>query len=191
VLAGTLDGAVELLDSLGNLAFTPFEPGGSRLSAILGCAISGDASRLAIISGIDNQRFLLLEHFGDAYKVIYHEFLGVGFRRPVHISFIDKDGKVAFEREGGLGIYDIGSRTSTSLSLDGEITAMDNSGGDRFLYVITTQGPKAKRFIAVRFPGAIVINAPFKSESAFFARRGRNLYIGGDLIMASLELERK
>jgi len=205
VLAGTLDGAVELLDSSGNLVFSPFEPGGSRFSVILGCAISRDASRLAIISGIDKQRFLLLEQTGgevrtaqspaglpgDTYKVAYHEFLADGFRRPVHISFVDNDTKVAFEREGGLGIYDIGSRTSISLPLEGEITTLDNSGGDFFLFVITSQGPAQKRLIAIRYPGSIVMQAPFKSDSAFFARRDKKIYIGGDETMASLELENK
>ena len=205
VLAGTLDGAVELLDSSGNLVFAPFEPGGSRLSVILGCAISRDASQLAIISGIDEQRFLLLESAGgdprpmqsqaglsgDTYKVIYHEFLSSGFRRPVHISFVDNDNRVAFEREGGLGIYDIASRTSISLPLEGEIAQLDNSGGDRFLFVISSQGPGQKRFIAIRYPGTIVINAPFASDTAFLARRDNKLYIGGDSTLASLELGEK
>jgi len=208
VLAGTLDGAVELLDNSGKPVFTPFEPGGSRLSVIFGCALSRDASRLAIISGIDNQRFLLLERVkgdtlqsgtgsqnrtapGNAYKVIYHEFLPGGFRRPVHISFIDNDTKVAFEREKGLGIYDIASRTSTSLSLEGDITVLDNSGGGRYLFLVTSQGPKMKRFIAIRYPSTIVINAPFKSGAAFFARRGEKIFMGGDLTMASLVLEKK
>jgi len=191
VLAGTLDGAVELIDSLGNPVFTPFEPGGSRLSVILGCAISKDASRLAVISGIDDQRFLLLERAGETYKVIYHEFLTAGFRRPVHISFVDRDNKVAFEREGGLGLYDIVSRTSINLPLEGEIAVLDDSDGDRFLFVITSQGSGEKRFVAVRYPAFIVIDAPFKSNNAFFARRDNRLYLGSDITMVSLKLEKK
>ena len=191
VLAGTLDGAVMLLDSSGALVFTPFEPGGSRLSVILGCAISRDASRLAIISGIDNQRFLLMEQFGDAYRVVHHEFLSGGFRRPVHIGFVDGGTKIAYEREEGLGIYDILYRTSTSLSLSGEIEILDNYGGDGFLFLVTSQGPKSKRFVAVRYPGTIVIDAPFRSDRAFLARRERFLFLGGDSALASLELEKK
>ena len=191
VLAGTLDGTIELLNSEGNAVFTPFEPGGSRLSVVLGCAISKDASRLAIISGVDDQRFLLLEQAGDTYKVIYHEFLTSGFRRPVHISFVDSDGKVAFEREGGLGIYDIGSRISINLPLEGKIAVLDNSGGNRFLFVVTSQSSSQKRFIAIQYPGTIVIEAPFKSDTAFFARRDGKLFLGGDLTMASFVLWRK
>ena len=191
VLTGTLDGAVELINSSGSQVFVPFEPGGSRLSVILGCAISHDSSRLAIISGVDQQRFLLLERAGDTYRVIYHEFLTSGFRRPVHISFIDSDDKIAFEREGGLGIFDIVSRTSVFLPLEGKIEVMDNSGSSGFLFVITSQDPNEKRFIAIRYPGINVINAPFRSENVFFSRRDNKIFLGGGLSMVSFELEKK
>jgi hypothetical protein len=191
LLAGTLDGAVELLDFTGNPVFTPFEPGGSRISVILGCALSQDASRLALISGVEKQRFLFLERSGDTYKVVYHEFLSDGFRRPVHIRFINNDAQIVFEREEGLGIFIISSRTSTKVNLDGEIVALDDSGEDGFLFLITSQSQNEKRFIAVRHPGLIVNEAPFKSKNAFLARQQNRLYLGGDLLMASFELEKK
>ena len=190
LLAGTLDGTLILLNSRGAPVFTPFEPGGSRLSVILGCAISKDASHLAIISGIGEQRFLLLERSGDTYKVIYHEFLTSGFRRPTHIRFADNDTKVIFEREEGIGIYSIGSRNSIKIPLRGEIVAIDNSGEDGFLFAITSQGLSDKRFIAIRYPYLIVNEAPFKSNNAFFSRHGKQLYLGGDLLMASFKLEK-
>jgi hypothetical protein len=200
LLAGTLSGEAILLDSFGVPVFTPFEPGGSRLSIILGCAISKDASRFALISGIGEQRFLLLESAGDTFKVIYHEFLGTGFRRPVHISFINNDSKVVFEREGGLSIYTIGARKSVSINLKGEIYALD--GDEEHLFVITSInsnspaegyafGAAEKRLIVIRYPSFIVNEALFKSENAFLARRGSRLYLGGDLAMASFELEKK
>jgi len=194
LLAGTLDGVVELLDFKGSLVFTPFEPGGSRFSVILGCAISQDASRLAIISGVEQQRFLLLERSGtegsDSYKVVHHEFLSDGFRRPVFIRFINDDAQIIFEREEGLGIFTISSRTSTKVKLEGEITAMDDSGENGFLFLITSQGQNEKRFIAIRHPGLIVNETPFKSKNAFLARKRDRIYLGGDLLMASFELEK-
>ena len=191
LMAGTLDGVMVLLNSGGNPVFPPFEPGGSRLSLILGCAISQDASRLALISGIDNQRFLLLERGGDTYRVVYHEFLGSGFRRPVHITFADNDTKVVFERVGGLGIYTINSRASNSISLDGEIVILDNSGDERFLFLVTSTGVSEKQLITIKFPATVINVASFKSENAFMARRDSRLYIGGDLTMASFEMERR
>jgi hypothetical protein len=191
VVAGTLDGTVELLDSMGKQVFTPFEPGGSRLSVILGCAISQDASRVAVIAGIDDQRFLLLEKSADAYRIVYHEFLTDGFRRAVHIAFIDGGNRVAYEREGGLGIYDIDSRTSRNLPMEGEIAALDGSGTGGYVFVITSLGAREKRFVAVRLPGTMIMEAPFKSGDVFFGRRDNRIYVGGDLSMASFELSRK
>jgi len=210
-LAGTLDGAVELLDLSGSLVFTPFEPGGSRLSVILGCAISQDASRLAIISGVEQQRFLLLERPetespgtvrqgterqgtarpSDAYKVIHHEFLSDGFRRPVFVRFINDDAQVIFEREEGLGIFTISSRTSVKVNLEGEITALDDSGENGFIFLITSQGQNEKRFIAIRHPGLIVNETPYKGKNTFLARKRDRIYLGGDLLMASFEMEKK
>jgi hypothetical protein len=194
VLAGSLDGVVELIDPRGKLLFS-FEPGGSRLSVILGCAVSRDGSRLGIISGIDDQRFLLLERFGAAdsgeYKVVYHEFLEDGFRRGVSISFIEQDSQLVFERPGGLGIYKISSRRSSKVSLEGEINAIDNSGGGGLLFVLSSPRRGQKKFIALRLTGRIIIEAPFKSETAFLSRSGSRIYTGGGMTLASFELEKR
>ena len=190
-LAGTADGIVILLDEDGRQVFTPFEPGGSRLSIIQGVAISSDASRMAVISGIDQQRFLLLERTGDNFRVIYHEFLELGFRRPVHISFIDNDTKVVFERERGIGIYDIVLRTSSFVPLRGNVIAFDDSGTDRLLFIITHNdrtGGQGKRLTAVRYPGSIIMDIAFRSENVFLKRTAGRLYLGGDHSIASFEI---
>jgi hypothetical protein len=188
-LAGTLDGVVELLDSQGRMVFF-FEPGGSRLAVILGCAISQDGTRLAIISGIDNQRFLVLEQSGDSYRVVYHEFLSSGFRRAVHIRFIENDSRIVFEKLGGIGIYTIASRTCLYLDLEGEIIALD-AGDNKYLFIISSGEENRKKLFGIKLPNEIVFNAPFRSENAFIARRNSKLYLGGDLSLISFELEKK
>ena len=191
LLAGTLNGAVVLLNPEGDPVFTPFEPGGSRLSVILGCAISSDASRIALISGIADQRFLLLEQSADTYRVVYHEFISEGFRRPVHIGFTDNDTKIIFEREGGIGIYNIGSRSSVKVNLDGNIEVLDSSGENGFLFALISRGVMDKSLITIKYPGLIVNETPFKSENSFFARQGNQLYLGGDLLIASFDMEKR
>jgi hypothetical protein len=190
ILAGSLDGIVELLDDQGQMVFF-FVPGGSRRAVIQGCRISSDGSKLAIISGIDDQRFLLLERFGDTYKVVYHEFLEDGFRRAVHLAFIDHDTRVVFEREGGLGIFEIGARTSVKLPLEGEIAAIDESGTGGLIFIITSGPDRQKNLLAVGFPGTVLIDTPFKSETIFLGRHDSRLYIGGGMTLASFELDRR
>ncbi|MDR1277812.1 MAG: WD40 repeat domain-containing protein [Treponema sp.] len=194
ILTGSLDGVVEVLDSGGKHIFS-FEPGGSRLPVILGCAVSPDGSRLGIISGIDDQRFLLLERFGDTangeYKVVYHEFLEDGFRRAVFISFIEQNGYVVFERAGGLGVYKISARKGIKVPLEGTINAIDNSGGDGLLFIVTSPSAGQKKLIALKLPGRIIMEAPFKSETVFLGRSGSRIYTGGRTTMASFDLEKR
>jgi hypothetical protein len=193
VLTGSVDGVVEVLNSAGKRVFF-FEPGGSRYAVILGCVISRDGSQLGIISGLDDQRFLLLERFGGPdgeYKVIYHEFLGDGFRRPVHITMIDQDRWIVFEREGGMGVYEINSREGTKIPLEGEISAIDHSGGQGLFFVVISRPAGRKELWGIRLPGRIVMQAPFRSGDAFLGRTGSRLIVGGGSTMASFELEKK
>ncbi|MDR0387353.1 MAG: WD40 repeat domain-containing protein [Treponema sp.] len=190
ILAGSLDGIVELLDLSGKRVFS-FEIGGSRYSAVYGCRISQDGSKLAIIAGFDDQRFLLMEKLGDSYRVAYHEFLSDGFRRPVHIAFIDEDRWVAFESEGCLALYNIGARNSIKLPLEGSITALDSSGTDGLLFVVTSQSERKKQLVEIRLPQDIIMKAPFSSENTFLGRQGQRLYIGGGSTIASFALSRR
>jgi hypothetical protein len=190
VLAGLLDGTIELLDENGRRIFF-FEPGGSRLAVIYACRISRDGTKLAIVSGYDDQRFLFLEQLGDSYKVSYHEFVSDGFRRAVHLAFIDQDRRVVFEREGGIGIYDINTRTNVKVGLDGRVNSFDHSGENDLLFVITGQSERRKKLVGIHLSGEIIIEAPFRSEAAFLRRKEDRLYVGGGGTLASFRLERK
>ena len=193
VLVGSLDGVAGLLDSRGRQVFS-FEPGGSRYSVILGCAISRDGSRLALISGVDDQRFLILERFGTSasdYKVVYHEFLDDGFRRPVYISFVEDDRWVVFECMGGLGFYEISSRKSGKVKLDGELCAIDSSGGREMVFAVISRSENVKELIGIRLPGRVIIESPFRSEEVFLGRMDSRLIVGGGQIMAAFDLEKR
>jgi hypothetical protein len=191
VLTGSLDGAVEVLDASGRRVFLD-RPAGSRISVILGCSLSRDGNMIGIISGIDDQRFLLLERFGTGeYRVSYHEFLEDGFRRPVHISFIDEDNRIVFERQGGLGIYELNTRINRKIPLDGEVIALDGTGNDGFFFVISTQGGLKKQLVGIELPGTLIMEAPFKSSGFFLERRGPLLYLGGGSTLASFKLEKR
>ena len=194
VLTGSLDGTAVVLDSGGNQIFS-FEPGGSRYSVISGCAFSGDAKRFALICGIDRQRFLLFERLGNTggdYKIIYHEFLGNGFRRPVYISFIDRDRRVVFEHEQGLGIYEINSRKVYTIHVEGELTAIDDSGEQGQLFVVMSQpNSDNKKLAGINLPDKLFMNAPFKTSDVFLGRLGSLLYVGGSNRIAAFELEKQ
>jgi hypothetical protein len=197
VLAGSLNGTAWLLDAQGSQVFS-FDPGGSRISIILGCAISRDASRIALVSGEDEQRFLVLERFGISpgdYKVVYHEFLGRGFNRLVYVSFVENDQWVVFERSGGLGFYEVSSRQTGRAALKGELSAIDYSGGQGILFAVVSRSPGVKDLVGIKLPGRIIIESPFRGDEAFLGRMDSMLIAGsshaGGRILASFDLEKR
>jgi len=193
LLVGSLDGVVALLNGEGRQIFS-FEPGGSQYSIILGCAIAQDGSRLALISGIDGQRFLVLERFGPSsgdYKVVYHEFLGGGFRRPVYISFVENDRWIVFERGGGLGCYEISTRKSGKVELNGEVCDIDHSGGKGMVFTLISHSENDKELIGIRLPDRVVIESPFKSAEVFLGRMDSRLILGGGQTLVSFDLEKR
>jgi len=211
LLAGSLDGIIEIFNYTGERIFY-FEPGGSRYAVILGCAISHDGSRIGIISGIDQQRFLLLERFGNTggdFKVVYHEYLDTGFRRPVRILFIDEDQRIVFERTGGIGCYNIRYRRGIFIPLDGEIYAVEDSGDRGYFFLVTSHGLSEKKLVGIRFSAdrwlpfsvfpdtdTIFMKAPFKSNDVFLSRirlndNGSMIVVGGGQTLISFTLEEK
>ena len=190
VLTGSLDGFIEVFNSAGERIFN-HETGGSRYSVILGSSISRNGSHIGVICGIEPQRFLLFERHGESgseYNLIHHEFLEAGFRGPVRILFIDNDRRVVFERENGIGCYNIKSKRGIYIPLEGRIAAIDESGDDGFFFLVisTPENPMdnlTKKLIGIRFPpdrlfgrsrtaalDTIFLRAPFKSEDVFIGR---------------------
>jgi hypothetical protein len=207
VLTGSLDGVIEILDSYGKRIFH-FAPGGSHYEVILGCAISKNGSRLGIISGIDSQRFLYLERFGNTggeYRVVYHETLETGFRRPVRILFIDEDRRIIFEQAGGVNCYNIKSRHGIFIPLGSGITAVDNSGGQGLLFLITSDSRRRNELIGIKLPEdkifalpgnnntreMIFLKASFISDDVFLERTGSRLIVGGGTVLISFDMEKK
>jgi len=150
---------------------------------------------------------LLFERFGSAgseYKILYLEFLGTGFRRPVYILFIDDDRRIVFERDGGIGCYTIKSRRRVFIPLDGKIAAVDGSGEQGILFLITSHPGQEKKLTGIQFPkdgllgflentelDSVFLRASFKSDDVFLGRRNSTVVAGGGTALVSFSLEEK
>lgn len=186
IAAGTLDGSIYLLHQDGRLVHT-FEPGGSRLSVILSVRISADDRHVAVISGIDSQRFLLLERFSDSYKVVYHEYLETGFRRPVFLSFIANDTRLIFEREQALGLFHIDTFSSSSVPFEGTLIGLEEDGSDGRIFLLQEKDTQVY-LSCIRYPDARAFDAAFTANDAYIYREGSLLYVGGDSVLSAFEI---
>jgi hypothetical protein len=186
---GLLDGSVELVSDDGSRLFF-FEPGASRIAVITGCALNADATKLALISGIDYQRFILLEKFQESYRVVHHEFLDEGFRRPVLVRFIANGSRVVFERKDALELYDIASRARSIIPLNGSLVALTESKGS-FLFFVVDIGGSEKELVILKYPADILTVAPFTSRDVYIFASGNNIFLGGGTVLAKFELEQE
>jgi hypothetical protein len=220
LLAGTLAGTAELVDSEGRGVYTA-EPSGSRIAGIYGCALSADGTMMALVCGLDSQRFVLMGQSGAAsasspsWRVLAHEFIGEGLRRPVFVRFVDGGGTVAYERDGGLGLYAVKPRTSRFLPLEGRLLAVEDSlpapsaspppasetpsaetPVPGILFILTEAAPSSapasrKTLFAVSMSGELLIEAGFSADTAFLSQRDGLLLVGGGSALAAFSLESK
>ena len=190
LVAGLLDGTIEIIGGDGR-RLDVSKPSGSRLAAIYGCAVSQSGGKIAVISGRDDQRFLLIESVGGIWRITYHEFLGDGFNRPVRVKFIDGERFVAFEREGGVGVYDTARRVSAAAAVGGRILSIDSDGSNGLLFVLAAAKEDEKKIVVLDSDARILICAPFQSADGFLDRRGDELYLGGGNVLAAFSIEVK
>jgi hypothetical protein len=98
---------------------------------------------------------------------------------------------VVFEQEKGLGIYDVKTRSTITLPVQGKLEALDEDGRNGLFCFISSDKRGEKRFVVLKLPDIVLINVPFKSETSFLTRRDRELFIGGGISLASFSLDKR
>lgn len=167
LLAGTLDGALQLVDRR-NAVLDTYVPGGSRIPVIVGCSVSRDGSRIASVSGIDPQILTVLSRQGSSYQVDSRIALSSDFRREIRMSFSPDGGYLVFEGAGSVEVYDTGSRALSTIAMTGGLSAfsyLPSFGAVAFL-----SGGDSRR--------ELVITKPFRFPRSHEYMNGRNAFLG-------------
>ena len=186
VLIGYLDGLCELI-SISGINVLTYRPGGSRIEAIYSVAISSDGQYITVISGLDPQRFILLQDRKGEFKPIYHIELEKEFRRSIDMYFSNDNSIVFFENPEGVSIFDTELKTIETAGGSGRLKQIykdidlelyslllaDNSGGN--LNIVTTENKS-------------ILRKQFQGDSLFFKKRDNRYYIGSDNLLMYLKL---
>ncbi len=174
---GYADGYLAVMDDAQE-AFS-FYPGGSDLQVVLGAAISKDGSLVGCVSGIDRQRFLLIQSRGGKHKILHHVYLEDNLRRSVYVSF-DPSGRFAFfETSNGLGVVDSLKLESWIIPLSGTVVSTGECLEDTLFMVLSRDG---EEFVlsAIERPNHVVATERFPGTVGFLTQRGTSLYLGVD-----------
>jgi len=141
-LIGLLDGRIQLVDDDGRVLLD-YQPGGSRLEAVYGGALSADGRRIAIVSGLDPQRFILLEERKNGYRPVSHHSTETDYRRRVAVGFVRSDAEVLYERSDGVADVALESFEVRRLEAPGRPVAWMDGPLDGFLTILGSDGDEA------------------------------------------------
>jgi hypothetical protein len=120
-LVGFLDGRVQLISNDGTILLE-YSPGGSRVEVIYGAALSSDGSKIGLISGLDPQRFILLEERKNGYRPVAHHNTETDFRRPVPIGFVRNDRQILYESKDSVASVELNNYEVRPMTLPGRLT---------------------------------------------------------------------
>lgn len=184
-LVGLLDGSVQLIDDSGaNLL--DYRPGGSRVEAIYGGTLSSDGTKIALITGLDPQRFILLEERKNGFRPVTHHNTETDFRRSVSMGFVRNNQQVLYESGDFVAAVDVNGYEIKSLELSGRLLGwLDNIMMDSLMLLGNDKGEVTLKMLSKN--DLAVFEGKLPPDTAGI-RRDRNFaLIVGDENLAILE----
>ena len=183
-VAGFADGTVRQFSADGTM-IQKFSPGGSDYQVILGAALSSDGSMIALISGQNRQRFVLMKKYDAQTKIVFHEYIAQSspLQRLVQFS---KDGSVVwYNYKDTLGIVDTKGGKASHLAIRGQAISLQESGD--LVFVLTKDDVKYTVYIIEKFD---TMNGSFSfdAETAFIRTDGDNLFVGKDSSVSRIRI---
>lgn len=184
-VGGTVDGWLEGVDADGKRAFS-FSPGGSRISVILGLAVSPSGRWIAAISGLDRQRLVILGRGGTDFRVASHRYLDSDYRGPTPVSFLDDEGYALYLRPDGIGVWSVDGRTDDLLPVkaDGFTVSMDEGTG--VAYLVARKGDESE-LVAFKPPARVLGRIALPRNLEYLRMSGSTLYFFADKRLARVD----
>lgn len=187
VVLGFVKGFFMVLDSEGEIFFS-YEPGGSRVSIIYSVAISEDDRYVAIISGLDPQRFILYEKRETEYKPLYAINLKEEIRKSMNI-FITQDNNFVFI-EGLYGYYIVNINTQSSIFTESNFSLQDVQYMPELDIYMVHSGAVNYHDIKLLTPdNRILLEKNFVAESVSVSTLDHSMYIVVDNSVLKLDIK--
>ncbi len=185
-VGGTVDGWLEGIDTAGKKVFS-IAPGGSRLSVVLGAAVSSTGKWVAAISGIDRQRLVVLGRGGADYRVTSHRYLESDFREPVRIVIMDDETHVLYRRNDGVGVWSVDGKVDGVLPVkaDDFDVSMDAAHG---VSMLAARQGNTKSITIFRTPSTVLGTIQLPDSSEYIRILGSSVFIGTRTWIARLDL---
>jgi hypothetical protein len=187
VLVGLLNGSLLVLDGKGAPVFEN-APGGSRIPAIFGAALSPDGTTLASISGIDPQYFTVLKRDGSSYSGLARTVPGTDFRREARMQFSPDSRYLLIEGKNAPGLFDPESRQLSWSDLRGPLVGVSFPGKGKYAVFASREGAVVHLQILSPFTFPI-LRETFSAQQFFLGDIDGQILLGLDGRLLRIDLE--
>lgn len=183
---GLLDSRLAVIDEIGTVTLE-LDMKGSRINAVYGCALSGDAQKVAVIHGIGPQYLSVVDIAGGAAGIIDYG-LETEFRTTRYLRFFDSDRFLVVEEKDGLKVLDLDNNDEYAVSSEGSFVSAGAIGSNNLIWVIFA-GEAASELVIIHLPGRVVMRTAVAPGVAAFSQDDQILLgIGEILCMAKEEI---
>lgn len=185
-ILGYSNGQLTYIDKKGETVFS-FIPGGSQYPLIFGAAVSSDGKYAACISGVENQRFILISIKDRQYKIIHHEYLPQDIKTNLAVQFDNESGYVYYQRAEGLGVVSLKTKKVHLMPVKGRVVYIgtDNSNLTAVLS-ITGEG---KNIVSIyENPYYLLAETEFSCDNSYLIQKNDSIYLGIDGTLSKINL---
>lgn len=183
---GLLDSRVQIVDASGAVTLE-LNMKGSRINAVYGCALSEDASRVAVIHGIDRQYVSILNILGGAAEITDYP-LRQEFRTTRYLRFFGSDRFLVIERDNGLNMLDLDNNAEYYIPAKGSLVDAGELHKHNLIWALFDDG-KFSELIIIDPPERVLVRSALTSGAAAFSQGGQiALAIGEMLCIAEEEI---
>lgn len=177
-LVGLADGRVEAYDKAGRTKLE-YTPGGSRIPVVFNLALSQGESHMAIVSGLDPKRFVLLSKSRDEYRPVFHRVLSDTARTASAVGFLGQGEWAYFADQEKLILVNTQSFEERTVSASGSLDSSWRVEKPNLIALLSTKNNRTTlEYLTDRGKRAAGFSVPGLGN--FIVEKGGKLFLGSE-----------
>ena len=186
-LVSYVNGRVALLNQQGKLD-NEYMSSGSRVNTVYGVALSKDSENIALIAGLDPQRFIFLKRQQSTYLFEYAQELPNQLRHSQWLRFSDYGSYVFYHSSEGISVYNFRRKQHRLYREAGYLNQFDEQEeSDIQFFVFWSDGVGS--LMAIHGTQGELLRLPLRGRHYSLQVEGDTMYLGQDNLVASYRTE--
>ena len=184
-LISYVNGRVVLLNRQGELD-NEYISSGSRINSVYGAALSADSQNIALIAGLDQQRFVFLKKQQTTYLFEYALRLDDPLRRSQWLQFSADHPYVFYSNTSGVTVYNFRRRKNRLYHAAGDLNRFGEQGNIQFF--VFNSGAEGT-LLATHGTQGELLRVQLSGNHYSLQVQETTIYFGQDNLIASYQTE--